>query len=402
MFDYLIVGAGFAGSVLAERLASQSDKKILIVDTKPHWRKCLRSLRCCRHSRPQVRSPHFSHQLPRGLRVPRTSPVAVLRAPCTSVWTVSSYPSHNLDTVNRLYGQISPHSRLRNSASVAEPKEYPHIRGWVVSNWEGTEVLPWLLQAMGHWPIWTRQVSHRPRSHPHKPWWAIFHRYVSGNAPVRIYPDVREDVVAPEHQNHAQHWLSGDCGVYRTRRWFTPVRLMNSSTVTESYLTARWSSARDAQHACASNSCSRELSQWASIHPRHRVQILDRTGACKTSIVYEYPRESEIHTTLYRVQRTLNSTRNTRRWLMAPGVNFVGRLTYKYYNMDQWWLRLWRCTAGYRLRQLGFARERRKTSACAEFCCKNFWGHKNPDSPKYERNSEQSVFNSYRHTNNLT
>jgi UDP-galactopyranose mutase len=36
MFDYLIVGAGFAGSVLAERLASQSNKKILIVDTRNH------------------------------------------------------------------------------------------------------------------------------------------------------------------------------------------------------------------------------------------------------------------------------------------------------------------------------------------------------------------------------
>ena len=36
MFDYLIVGAGFAGSVLAERLASQAGKKILIVDTRNH------------------------------------------------------------------------------------------------------------------------------------------------------------------------------------------------------------------------------------------------------------------------------------------------------------------------------------------------------------------------------
>ena len=32
MFDYLIVGAGFAGSVLAERLASQDDARVLIVD----------------------------------------------------------------------------------------------------------------------------------------------------------------------------------------------------------------------------------------------------------------------------------------------------------------------------------------------------------------------------------
>ncbi len=36
MFDYLIVGAGYAGSVLAERLASQLDKRVLIVDRRNH------------------------------------------------------------------------------------------------------------------------------------------------------------------------------------------------------------------------------------------------------------------------------------------------------------------------------------------------------------------------------
>ena len=36
MFDYLIVGAGFAGSVLAERLASKSGKKVLIIDKRNH------------------------------------------------------------------------------------------------------------------------------------------------------------------------------------------------------------------------------------------------------------------------------------------------------------------------------------------------------------------------------
>ncbi|HTK38466.1 MAG TPA: UDP-galactopyranose mutase [Pyrinomonadaceae bacterium] len=36
MFDYLIVGAGFAGSVLAERLAHGSNKKVLICDKRPH------------------------------------------------------------------------------------------------------------------------------------------------------------------------------------------------------------------------------------------------------------------------------------------------------------------------------------------------------------------------------
>ena len=35
-YDYLIVGAGFAGSVLAERLAAGSGKRVLVVDRRPH------------------------------------------------------------------------------------------------------------------------------------------------------------------------------------------------------------------------------------------------------------------------------------------------------------------------------------------------------------------------------
>lgn len=36
MFNYIIVGAGFAGAVLAERLASQQNKKVLILDKRDH------------------------------------------------------------------------------------------------------------------------------------------------------------------------------------------------------------------------------------------------------------------------------------------------------------------------------------------------------------------------------
>lgn len=35
-FDYLIVGAGFAGSVLAERLAAGLNRRVLLVDRRPH------------------------------------------------------------------------------------------------------------------------------------------------------------------------------------------------------------------------------------------------------------------------------------------------------------------------------------------------------------------------------
>jgi UDP-galactopyranose mutase len=36
MYDYLIVGAGFAGSVMAERLARGSGRRVLIIDKRPH------------------------------------------------------------------------------------------------------------------------------------------------------------------------------------------------------------------------------------------------------------------------------------------------------------------------------------------------------------------------------
>ncbi len=36
MYDWLVVGAGFAGSVLAERIASERNEKVLVIDKRPH------------------------------------------------------------------------------------------------------------------------------------------------------------------------------------------------------------------------------------------------------------------------------------------------------------------------------------------------------------------------------
>src|SRR3954471_8051888 len=36
MFDYLVVGAGFAGATIAERLANHAGKKVLVCDKRPH------------------------------------------------------------------------------------------------------------------------------------------------------------------------------------------------------------------------------------------------------------------------------------------------------------------------------------------------------------------------------
>src|SRR4051795_2893368 len=36
MFDYMVVGAGFAGSVIAERLARAGTQRVVVVDRRPH------------------------------------------------------------------------------------------------------------------------------------------------------------------------------------------------------------------------------------------------------------------------------------------------------------------------------------------------------------------------------
>src|SRR4051794_844957 len=35
-YDWLVAGAGFAGSVVAERIASQLGERVLVVDRRPH------------------------------------------------------------------------------------------------------------------------------------------------------------------------------------------------------------------------------------------------------------------------------------------------------------------------------------------------------------------------------
>ncbi len=36
MFDYIVVGAGLAGAVIAERIATQLNKKVLIIERRNH------------------------------------------------------------------------------------------------------------------------------------------------------------------------------------------------------------------------------------------------------------------------------------------------------------------------------------------------------------------------------
>ncbi len=128
MFDYLVVGAGFAGSVLAERLASQDGKRVLVVEQRNH-----------------IAGNAYDHYDDAGILVHKYGPhIFHCNAPeiyaYLSQFTQWRPYQHrvlasvdgqlvpipiNLDTVNRLYGLHLTSFQLEEFfASVAEPREF--------------------------------------------------------------------------------------------------------------------------------------------------------------------------------------------------------------------------------------------------------------------------------------
>jgi UDP-galactopyranose mutase len=130
MFDYLIVGAGFAGSVLAERLASQLNKTVLLIDKRSH-----------------IGGNAYDHYDQDGLLVHKYGPHIFHTNSLQVLEYLSQFTKWrpyqhrvlasvdgqlvpipiNLDTINKLYGLRLTSFQLEEFfASVAEPRE--HIR----------------------------------------------------------------------------------------------------------------------------------------------------------------------------------------------------------------------------------------------------------------------------------
>jgi len=198
---------------------------------------------------------------------------------------------------------------------------------------------------MGHWPIWTRQVGHRPLPPAQTVMGDISQTRIR-QCPCTDIPDVREDVVAPEHQNHALNTDYREIeGLSRTRRWFTRVRLMNSSiTATESYLTARWSSAWDVntpvhQTVAVVNYPNEHLytrvTEFKYLTGQEHAKLASSTST----------RESEIHTTpctASRERRTLQEIQGAG-WCSARREFRRAASNTSITTWTRWWLRLWRC-----------------------------------------------------------
>ena len=144
MFDYLIVGAGFAGSVLAERLARGSGKKVLLVDRRPH-----------------VGGNAYDHYNDAGILIHKYGP-HIFHTNSREVFEYLSEFTEwrpyqhrvlasvdgqlvpmpiNLDTINKLYGLNLTSFELEGFfAKVAEPKEEIRTSEDVVVNKIGREL----------------------------------------------------------------------------------------------------------------------------------------------------------------------------------------------------------------------------------------------------------------------
>ncbi|MEH2452560.1 UDP-galactopyranose mutase [Nostoc sp.] len=127
LFDYLVVGAGFSGSVLAERLARNSSKKVLVVDKRNH-----------------IGGNAYDHYDNHGILVHKYGP-HIFHTNSREVFEYLSqftpwrtYEHHvlasvdgqlvpipiNLDTINKLYGMNLNSFQVEEFfQSVAEPRE---------------------------------------------------------------------------------------------------------------------------------------------------------------------------------------------------------------------------------------------------------------------------------------
>src|SRR5215210_435548 len=144
MFDYLIVGAGFAGSVLAERLARGSNKKVLICDRRGH-----------------VGGNAYDHYDDAGILVHRYGP-HIFHTNSREVFEYLSQFTEwrqyehrvrasvdgrlvpipiKLDTINELYGlDLSSREAEAFFASLAEPVEHARTSEDVVVGTVGREL----------------------------------------------------------------------------------------------------------------------------------------------------------------------------------------------------------------------------------------------------------------------
>lgn len=347
MFDYLIVGAGFAGSVLAERLASDG-KKILIVDKRSH-----------------IAGNAYDHYDDSGLLVHKYGPHIFH----TNSREVFGYLSRftqwrsyehrvlasvdgqlvpipiNLNTINQLYGLSLTSFELEEFfASVAEQKPYIRTSEDVVVSKVGRELYEKFFRGYTRkqWGVdpseLDKSVTARVPTRTNRD-----DRYFTDTyqaMPLHGYTRMFETML--NHPN-IKIMLNTD---YREIEQVIPYREMIYTGPVDEFFQFRYGKLPYRSLEFKHETHHQPVYQQAPVVNYPNEQLYTRitefkylTGQehAKTSIVYEYPQaEGDPY---YPVPRSENAELYKKYKALAeatPGVYFVGRLaTYKYYNMDQ-------------------------------------------------------------------
>ena len=348
MYDTLIVGAGFAGSVLAERLAADGGERVLVVDRRPH-----------------VAGNAYDEYTADGLLIHRYGP-HIFHTNSSRVWDYLSqfttwrpYEHRvkasvdgqlvpipiNLDTINTLYGLSLTSFEVEDFfASVAEPRDEIRTSEDVVVSKVGQELYrkffrgytrkQWDLDPSELDASVTARVPTRTnrddryftdayQAMPAEGYTRMFERLLAHpNIHVMLgadFADVRDAIP------HRRLIYTGPVDEYFDFRYGKlPYRSLHF--VHETHETERFQPA--------------PVVNYPNEHPYTRVtefKYLTGQEHPKTAVVYEHPRADG--DPYYPIPRPENAELYRRYEALAKaeaGVHFVGRLaTYKYYNMDQ-------------------------------------------------------------------
>jgi UDP-galactopyranose mutase len=347
-YDYLVVGAGNAGSVLAERLARGGDKKVLLVDKRPH-----------------IGGNAYDHYDEAGILVHRYGP-HIFHTNSAEVFdylsrftswrqyehrVLASVDGHlvpmpiNLDTINELFGMSLNALEVEEFlASLAEPVDHCRTSEDVVVGKVGRQLYEkffrnytrkqWGLDPSELDASVTARVPTRLNRDD---------RYFTDTyqaMPLHGYTRMFERMLA--HPN-IKVLLNAD---YREVEPLVPYREMIFTGPIDEYFDYRYGKLPYRSLEFRFETRDVEWAQPAPVvnypneHAYTRVtefKYLTGQRHPKTSLVYEYPRpEGDPY---YPIPRPENAALFKRYKALAdelPDVHFVGRLaTYKYYNMDQ-------------------------------------------------------------------
>ncbi len=355
MFDWLVVGAGFAGSVLAERLASVRGDRVLVIDRRDH-----------------IAGNAFDHLDEAGVLIHRYGPhifhtnseavfahlsrftewrpyehrvLAEVTSPTTGK-TVQVPMPINLDTINRLYGlslteaevegwlaaRAEPVAEIRSSEDVVVSKVGRELyelffRGYTRKQWalDPSELDKSVTARV---PTRTnrddRYFTDRFQAMPRDGYTAMFRRMLDHP---RITVRTGMDFAEARHRFAFRNlvWTGPVDEYFGFRFGKLPYRSLHFRHET---LGREWALPTGTVNHPAEATPFTRVSEYKWItgqsHP-------------KTSVTYEYP--SAEGDPYYPIPRPENAALYKRYEALAdatPGTWFVGRLaTYRYYNMDQ-------------------------------------------------------------------